>query len=198
MDVRLKEGPFGVKLFQRVATNGDVEWFITNHLILNLTREMVIDAVQVRWQAEEFHRCFKQLAGGRKMPMPQRQCPTQPPELLLPGLGVAPPTCPPNKPNDLSGALTAMGALPAAITPKTAHPSACVVVCVSPNVKSPDSAQSLVLTQNSKALPSMLSEGLFRTGGYREYQFLRCFSQRRMALLFPLRSRKKIWVRTRR
>ena len=27
----------------------------------------------------------------------------------------------------------------------------------------------LVLTQNSKALPSMLSEGLFRAVGYREY-----------------------------
>ena len=31
-----------------------------------MTREMVIDAVQVRWQVEEFHRSFKQLTGAKK------------------------------------------------------------------------------------------------------------------------------------
>ena len=66
MEVRLKEVPFGVKLFKLVATNGDIEWVITNHLATNLTREMVIDAVQVRWQAEEFHCSFKQLTGAEK------------------------------------------------------------------------------------------------------------------------------------
>ena len=49
-----------------MATNGGIEWFITNHLAAHLTREMVIDAVQVRWQVEEFHRSFKQLTGAEK------------------------------------------------------------------------------------------------------------------------------------
>ena len=66
LEVRLKEVPFGVKLFKLVATNGDIEWVITNHLAAHLTREMVIDAVQVRWQVEEFHRSFKQLTGAEK------------------------------------------------------------------------------------------------------------------------------------
>ena len=51
-----------------MATNGDIEWVITNHLAAHLTREMVIDAVQVRWQVEEFHRSFKQLTGAEKCP----------------------------------------------------------------------------------------------------------------------------------
>ena len=49
-----------------VATNGDIEWVVTNHLVAHMTREMVIDAVQVRWQVEEFHRSFKQLTGAEK------------------------------------------------------------------------------------------------------------------------------------
>lgn len=66
VEVRLKEVPFGVKLFKLVATNGNIEWVITNHLAAHLTREMVIEAVQVRWQVEEFHRSFKQLTGSEK------------------------------------------------------------------------------------------------------------------------------------
>ena len=31
-----------------------------------MTREMVIDALQVRWQVEAFHRSFKQLTGSEK------------------------------------------------------------------------------------------------------------------------------------
>ena len=66
VEVRLKEVPFGVKLFKLVATNGDIEWVITNHLAAHLTREMVVEAVRVRWQVEEFHRSFKQLTGAEK------------------------------------------------------------------------------------------------------------------------------------
>lgn len=66
VEVRLKEVPFAVKLFKLVATNGDIEWVVTNHLAAHMTREMVIDAVQVRWQVEEFHRSFKQLTGAEK------------------------------------------------------------------------------------------------------------------------------------
>ena len=65
-EVRLKAVPFGVKLFKLVTTNGDIDWVMTNHLAAHLTREMVIDAVQVRWQVEEFHRSFKQLTGTEK------------------------------------------------------------------------------------------------------------------------------------
>jgi hypothetical protein len=71
MEVRLKEVPFGVKLFKLVATNGDIEWIITNHLAAHLTREMVVDAVRVRWQVEEFHRSFKQLTGAEKCQCPK-------------------------------------------------------------------------------------------------------------------------------
>ena len=39
---------------------------IANHLAAHLSREMVIEAVQVRWQVEEFHRSFKQLTGSEK------------------------------------------------------------------------------------------------------------------------------------
>ncbi|SDY80482.1 Transposase DDE domain-containing protein [Hymenobacter psychrophilus] len=62
----MKEVPFAVKLFKLVATNGDVEWVISNHLAAHLSREMVIEAVQVRWQVEEFHRSFKQLTEAEK------------------------------------------------------------------------------------------------------------------------------------
>ena len=31
-----------------------------------MTRELVIDAVRVRWQVEEFHRSFKQMTGAEK------------------------------------------------------------------------------------------------------------------------------------
>ena len=65
-EVRLQEVPFAVRLFKLVATDGSIEWVVTNHLAAHLTREMVIDAVQVRWQVEEFHRSFKQLTGSEK------------------------------------------------------------------------------------------------------------------------------------
>nr|WP_162549988.1 transposase [Hymenobacter nivis] len=48
VEVRLKEVPFGVKRFKLVATNGDMEWVMTNHLAAYLTREIVIEAVQLR------------------------------------------------------------------------------------------------------------------------------------------------------
>ena len=65
-EVRLQEVLLAVRLFKLVATDGSIEWVITNHLAAHLTRGMVIDAVQVRWQVEEFHRSFKQLTGSEK------------------------------------------------------------------------------------------------------------------------------------
>lgn len=64
--VRLREVPFWLKLFKLVATNGDIEWVITNNLTEDFTRLRAIEANQVRWQVEEFHREFKQLTGSEK------------------------------------------------------------------------------------------------------------------------------------
>lgn len=64
--VRIKEIPFWLKLFKLVATNGDIEWVITNDLTEDFTRLRAIEAIQVRWQVEEFHREFKQLTGSEK------------------------------------------------------------------------------------------------------------------------------------
>lgn len=38
VEVRLKEVPFGVKRFKLVATNGDIEWVMTNHLDAHMMR----------------------------------------------------------------------------------------------------------------------------------------------------------------
>ena len=63
--VKLKELPFLVQLFKIVATNGDIEWVITNSGRLD---EPAADLVQqeneVRWQVEQFHRELKQLTGS--------------------------------------------------------------------------------------------------------------------------------------
>lgn len=64
--VRIKEVPFWLKLFKLVDINGNIEWVITNKLAEDFTRLRAIQAVQVRWQVEEFHRSFKQLTGSEK------------------------------------------------------------------------------------------------------------------------------------
>lgn len=64
--VRIKEVPFWLKLFKLVDTEGNIEWVITNKLAEDFTRLRAIQAVQVRWQVEEFHRSFKQLTGSEK------------------------------------------------------------------------------------------------------------------------------------
>ena len=71
-----------MKLSRLVTTDGRIEWVVTNHLAAHLMREPVGDAVQVRWQGEEFHRRFKQLAGSEKCQcrkaQAQRSQPSQP------------------------------------------------------------------------------------------------------------------------
>ena len=63
--VKLKELPFKVRLFKIVATNGDIDWIITNS-------PDPIDALAVadmnarRWPIEQFHRELKQLTGSEK------------------------------------------------------------------------------------------------------------------------------------
>jgi hypothetical protein len=64
--VRIKEVAFWLKLFKLVDTTGNIEWVITNKLGEDFTRLRAIQAVQVRWQVEEFHRSFKQLTGSER------------------------------------------------------------------------------------------------------------------------------------
>jgi hypothetical protein len=64
--VKLKEVPFQVRLFKLVATNGDIDWVITNHPEETLTAQVAQEANDVRWQIEELHRGLKQLTGSEK------------------------------------------------------------------------------------------------------------------------------------
>jgi len=64
--VKLKEVPFHVQLFKLVATNGDIDWVITNSPAETLTAQVAQDANDVRWQIEELHRDLKQLTGTEK------------------------------------------------------------------------------------------------------------------------------------
>lgn len=64
--VKLKEVPFKVRLFKVVATNGDIDWVITNSPEETLTTQVTQDVSDVRWQVEELHRGLKQLTGTEK------------------------------------------------------------------------------------------------------------------------------------
>lgn len=64
--VKLKKVPFKVKLFKLVATNGDIDWVITNDLNSNSTAQVAQEANDVRWEIEQFHRELKQLTGSEK------------------------------------------------------------------------------------------------------------------------------------
>jgi len=64
--VKLKEVPFKVRLFKLVATNGDIDWVITNDPDETVTAQVAQDANDVRWQVEELHRDLKQLTGSEK------------------------------------------------------------------------------------------------------------------------------------
>jgi len=64
--VKLKEVPFKVRLFKVVATDGDIDWVITNCPDETLTTQAAQDANDVRWQVEELHRGLKQLTGTEK------------------------------------------------------------------------------------------------------------------------------------
>jgi hypothetical protein len=62
--IKLKELPFLVQLFKIVATNGDIEWVITNSGRPDEpTTDLVQQENEVRWQVEQFHRELKQLTG---------------------------------------------------------------------------------------------------------------------------------------
>ena len=62
--VKLKKVPFKVRLFKVVASNGDIDWIITNDLSDTTTPSVIQDADDIRWQVE--HREIKQLTGSEK------------------------------------------------------------------------------------------------------------------------------------
>jgi hypothetical protein len=64
--VKLKKVPFKVKLLKVVATNGDIDWVITNDLDDTVITQVAQEANDLRWQVEEFHRELKQLTGSAK------------------------------------------------------------------------------------------------------------------------------------
>jgi hypothetical protein len=57
--VKLKEVPFKVRLFKLVATNGDIDWVITNYPDETVTAQVAQDANDLRCQVEELHRGLK-------------------------------------------------------------------------------------------------------------------------------------------
>ena len=63
--VKLRELPFGVRLFKVVATNGDIDWIITNYPDPIDTQAVQVQIDQ-RWPIERFHRELKQLTGSEK------------------------------------------------------------------------------------------------------------------------------------
>jgi hypothetical protein len=63
--VKLKELPFLVRLFKIVATNGDIDWIVTNSPD-PISAQAVQDKNAQRWPIEQFHRELKQLTGSEK------------------------------------------------------------------------------------------------------------------------------------
>jgi hypothetical protein len=66
VEVRLRQVPFKVRLFKLVATNGDIDWVITNHPDPKLAAPAVQEAKDGRWPIEELNRDLKQLTGSAK------------------------------------------------------------------------------------------------------------------------------------
>jgi hypothetical protein len=60
--VKLKELPFKVWLFKVVATNGNIDWVITNDPDHNHDLDLVVRKNGIRWRIEELHRELKQNA----------------------------------------------------------------------------------------------------------------------------------------
>jgi len=66
--VKLKEVPFKVWLFKRVATNGDIEWVITNRAPGSIDTQVAQNEHKVHWFIEQRHRELKQLTGIERCP----------------------------------------------------------------------------------------------------------------------------------
>lgn len=65
VSVKLKELPFMVRLFKIVATDGDIDWIITNNPD-PIDAQAIRDENARRWPIEQFHRELKQLTGSEK------------------------------------------------------------------------------------------------------------------------------------
>ena len=52
-----------MQLFKVVATNGDIEWVITNRALGSIDTQVVQKENKVRWVIEQLHRELKQLTG---------------------------------------------------------------------------------------------------------------------------------------
>jgi hypothetical protein len=61
--IKLKKLPFTVQLFKIVATNGDIEWIITNNTPGSIDAQVIQNQNKVRWFVEQLHRELKQLTG---------------------------------------------------------------------------------------------------------------------------------------
>ena len=55
-----------MRWFKLVASNGDIEWVVTNNFAFALTQQLVEATTRTRWQVEEFHRSLNQLTGAEK------------------------------------------------------------------------------------------------------------------------------------
>ena len=64
--VKLKEIPFKVQLFKVVASNGDIDWVITNRSPGSINTSVVQAENKRRWMIEQLHRELKQLTGIEK------------------------------------------------------------------------------------------------------------------------------------
>ena len=72
--VRLDQGlpmqltalPFKVQLFKLVATDGDIDWVISNHPEGTMTVHALQHENAVRWDIQQFHRELNQLTGTQK------------------------------------------------------------------------------------------------------------------------------------
>ncbi len=65
VEIKLQEVPFHVQLFKLVATNGDIDWVITN-CPEKISADLVQKENKVRWNIETMHRELKQLTGIEK------------------------------------------------------------------------------------------------------------------------------------
>ena len=85
VEVKLKEVPFKVQLFKGVATNGDIEWVITNRAPRFIDTRVVRDENKVRW-ARATASGTETADGDREMPMPQAAGATESFRVLLSGV----------------------------------------------------------------------------------------------------------------
>jgi SRSO17 transposase len=61
--IKLKQIPFKVQLFKIVATDGNIEWIITNHAPGSVDAQVIQEKNKMRWFIEQLHRELKQLTG---------------------------------------------------------------------------------------------------------------------------------------